>query len=239
MIVILLDNRYMSVTADRTALPQKCACGYVPGGVEFWGKLERPGPLRHLDIHLSQQRLSEIVAPDMPLKRPLFLTGAGTLAGLAEVLTQEAVNPQRPQHHTEHLAEALILEFFHLARTATDPSQAHFPKLATYIQQNMDQRISIESLATLSGMSRSGFGRKFRKFLGVSPHQWVMEIKIEHAKTLMLRDTPFVEVADATGFADQAHFNRMFKAVAGQTPSFWIKRHRLAEVGENIQDIAT
>ncbi|MGY9048841.1 hypothetical protein P775_03905 [Puniceibacterium antarcticum] len=240
--VFILDGRQLSLTTDRQAAPQICACCYIPGGLEVWGRMAQSGELRHLDLHLSHRRLLQITGPDTPLHRPVFLPEAGVLAGLTALLTEETDRPCRSAQHTERLAEALIVEFFHHARTMTRPysaQQAAFADVALYVRRNMEQRISVDQLATLSCMSRTGFNREFRAAMGTSPYQWVMQMKIAHAKQLLKQGVPFVQVADATGFADQAHFNRVFKAATGLAPGFWIKEQSSGAVGPNLQDIST
>ena len=58
----------------------------------------------------------------------------------------------------------------------------------------------------------------------MGPHQWQMRARVERAKArLLLPGASLARVADATGFADQAHMTRVFKQFAGTTPAAWVR----------------
>jgi len=80
----------------------------------------------------------------------------------------------------------------------------------------------IEDLARCVGLSSSHFSRAFKKSLGISPHAFIMQQRLERARALMLgTDMPLCEVALACGFADQAHLSRLFRRIVGNSPSAW------------------
>jgi AraC-like DNA-binding protein len=82
--------------------------------------------------------------------------------------------------------------------------------------------LPLSDLAHECGLSLTSFSRAFRKSVGVPPHRWVIQQRIELAKTL-LRDDPMslAEVALECGFSDQSHFTRFFTARVGASPGFW------------------
>nr|WP_246679980.1 helix-turn-helix domain-containing protein [Mesorhizobium sp. B1-1-9] len=56
------------------------------------------------------------------------------------------------------------------------------------------------------------------------PHRWQMQARIDRAKAMMARETASLgDITEATGFFDQAHLTRVFKAVVGVTPGAWMK----------------
>ena len=95
----------------------------------------------------------------------------------------------------------------------------HYQRVLSYVQERLDQTISVDQLAAEVGMSPSHFSRVFKETLGSTPMQYVMAYRIEHAIKMMDEvERPLGEIALACGFADQAHFTRSFKQVIGQTP---------------------
>ncbi|MGX5803415.1 helix-turn-helix domain-containing protein [Bradyrhizobium sp. Arg314] len=90
------------------------------------------------------------------------------------------------------------------------------------IEANLSSDISLRALATECGLSRSHFVRAFRASMGLAPHQWLLQRRIENAKTL-LQDAAhtIADVALACGFADQAHFTRVFTRMVGTSPGAW------------------
>jgi AraC-like DNA-binding protein len=82
--------------------------------------------------------------------------------------------------------------------------------------------LPLSDLARECGLSLTSFSRAFRKSVGVPPHRWVIQQRIELAKTLLRGDPmSLAEVALECGFSDQSHFTRFFTAAVGASPGFW------------------
>ena len=95
-------------------------------------------------------------------------------------------------------------------------------KVLTYIHDQLDEPILIESLAQIATISVGHFSRAFKNSTGETPHACVTRIRIERARELMLQTKePLSQIAIACGFADQSHFSRQFRSVLGQTPGVW------------------
>lgn len=99
-------------------------------------------------------------------------------------------------------------------------------RLMAFIDENLDQTITIETLAGLVRLSCGHLSRAFKDTFGVSPHALVMRRRIERAQGLMLRTRdPLSQIAISCGFADQAHFSRLFRQMVGATPNSWRRTH--------------
>lgn len=82
-----------------------------------------------------------------------------------------------------------------------------------------DEAAPLDELARLAGMGRYQLIRAFKTATGLTPHAWQMNLRINCARErLRSGDGNLAEVAHGLGFADQAHFQRVFKAHAGVTP---------------------
>jgi AraC family transcriptional regulator len=69
-------------------------------------------------------------------------------------------------------------------------------------------------------LSLSHFARAFRDTLGVPPHRYVLQRRIDRAREMLIRtEAPLSEIAVNTGFADQSHFARHFHRLVGVAPS--------------------
>ncbi len=79
-------------------------------------------------------------------------------------------------------------------------------------------RMPLEQLARLAGMSRYQLIRSFRAITGLTPHAWQLNERINQARKRVLAGEEIAALAHALGFADQAHFQRVFKAHTGVTP---------------------
>jgi len=88
-----------------------------------------------------------------------------------------------------------------------------------------DNQLSPDTLAAVAGLSRSGLDRAFHKFLGHSPAQQIKNVRVEHAKKLLLEsDLKAHEVADQTGFSSIVHFSQAFHRITGSRPSKFRER---------------
>lgn len=81
----------------------------------------------------------------------------------------------------------------------------------------------------MAGLTPSHFVRSFSRHYGMTPHAYLLNQRIRHARTLLKRGEPLAEVALASGFADQAHFQRQFKRRVAATPGHY--RTQLIRLG--------
>jgi AraC family transcriptional regulator len=90
------------------------------------------------------------------------------------------------------------------------------------LEAHIDGDIGLASVAEECGLSASYFARSFKRSTGKPPHMWLTDRRVDRAKELILKSSlALADVADACGFADQAHFTRVFAANVGTTPSRW------------------
>lgn len=78
--------------------------------------------------------------------------------------------------------------------------------------------VSLADLATCTGMNRYAVIRAFRSATGLTPHAWQLNRRVNAARERLGQGQALADVAHALGFADQSHFQRLFKAHAGITP---------------------
>jgi AraC-like DNA-binding protein len=93
-----------------------------------------------------------------------------------------------------------------------------------YLSANFAEDCSLSELAALAGVDRFHLLRAFRRCLGLPPHLYQTQLRLQHAKRLMLAGEPQAMAAVAAGFADQSHLIRKFKAAYGVTPGEYLGR---------------
>lgn len=88
------------------------------------------------------------------------------------------------------------------------------------IESDLSENLSLAVLANAAGLSEYHFLRMFKKSTGVTPHQYVINQRIERAKELLKKtDMTITEIAYLLGFSTPAHFTHHFKRKTGVTPS--------------------
>ena len=87
------------------------------------------------------------------------------------------------------------------------------------IDARLDARLTVDMLASEVGLSPAHFARAFRETMGQAPHQYLLGLRLERARRLLeLCGAELSDIAQRTGFADQAHFTRLFKRAYRITP---------------------
>ena len=84
-----------------------------------------------------------------------------------------------------------------------------------YINDNWQRSVSLAELEKLTGCSKFKLIRSFNNVYGLTPHQYLLIIKIRNAKTLLTKGLSLIETALSCGFYDQSHFHRNFKRAFG------------------------
>lgn len=130
------------------------------------------------------------------------------------------------QLYTESLAVATIMQFFRNIQGTRDRhglkgrlSPEQLKQVIDYAHEGLHQDVGLEQMAGLVHLSPYHFGRLFKQTLGVSPYQYVLQMKIQYAKKLIRQKSgPIGEIAYQLNFSDQAHFSNAFRKATGISP---------------------
>ena len=93
-------------------------------------------------------------------------------------------------------------------------------KIIAYIQEDISRKITLEDIGNLTFFSPIYCDTVFKKEVGRSIVDYVLDRRVDEAKRLLLEgDLPLAEIAEAVGFADYNYFSRVFKKRAGYSPT--------------------
>lgn len=237
---ILLDHRgkgrpmvKLSPKARGTGQDSRVSpISYVPAEMDLWVDITDVQYVRHLDLHFDASVISSRLMEDIDpkhLKDPKLLFFDQRVLALAELIAAEIENPE-PLHdlYGDSLSLSLIINVLKLAKTPTRKRSSlaswQLKRATDFLEENCLRNIRLDELASLTGLSPSHFSHSFKASTGMAPHQWQMKARLDHAKQLLItKDQPLTTIAVETGFADQAHFTRVFRKHIGTTPARWQK----------------
>ena len=141
-------------------------------------------------------------------------------------------------HHAKespfHLIGHLYLFFDYLMQSSKSTKLVHSSKMSDFyikeaihfIEQNFQNNITVEEIASVCGINRSYFGKIFRKSIGRSPQEFLMNYRMVKATELLkLTSLSIAEIGSAVGYENQLHFSRAFKTVYGISPRQWRNQH--------------
>jgi AraC-like DNA-binding protein len=123
----------------------------------------------------------------------------------------------------ELLIQALtILVNRHAEAADRDPALHDHPaavsRARAFLEDHVTEAVSLDDLSDASEISPFHLLRIFHATLGLPPHQYLLNLRIQRAQTRLARGESIAQVALECGFSDQSHLNRCFKRVLGITP---------------------
>lgn len=133
---------------------------------------------------------------------------------------------------TEALLRLLLHEIalanLDLLSDAADPEsppQQVVTQAMRWLELQYDRPISIEQLSKSLGYHRTHLSKLFKQTVGLSPMQYLMQLRLERAKTLLDSKWTVEQIASSVGFSDPLHFSKQFRRKYGLSPSAYRKRN--------------
>ncbi|HEX7913122.1 MAG TPA: AraC family transcriptional regulator [Paraburkholderia sp.] len=147
----------------------------------------------------------------------------------AELEADEASDPL----YAESLCTAMVVRLIGGAPALENRRGTLAPKMAArvieFIEAHLDQRLTLSELAALAGLSVPHFKVLFRETFGTPVHQYVVQRRVERAKTLLLQGKLSAsQIALDSGFAHQSHMAHWMGRLLGVTPRDLIKSGAVA-----------
>ena len=109
--------------------------------------------------------------------------------------------------------------------TTKERYHARFRKVFDYIEQHLDDNLSVEQLSGIAAFSKYHFHRQFTELFGISLYKYIQLIRLKRASyQLAFRDDKIIDIAFSSGYEGPEAFSRAFKNTIGQSPSEFRKQ---------------
>jgi AraC family transcriptional regulator len=118
-------------------------------------------------------------------------------------------------HLLRHYAKSIqIVTSENRSLTRTQLQQA-----IDYIHAHLNRDLPLTELASVVNISPNYFASLFKQAIGIAPHQYVIQQRVEHAKLMLSKtDLAIADIALQVGFSSQSHLTQQFKRFTGMTP---------------------
>lgn len=130
---------------------------------------------------------------------------------------------------------AILVRHARIAPAVTGREPTAIRRAMEVLAEDLTDSVPLRDVAAAAGLSRSRLIATFREATGLTPRAWLTNLRVQRAAEQLRAGQPPVDVALATGFCDQSHLNRAFKARLGVTPGVYREAHlpraRISEPG--------
>jgi AraC family transcriptional regulator len=109
-----------------------------------------------------------------------------------------------------------------MVRAGIPPSKLSY--LEAWIKGMLEKTFTVEDMADRVGLSVAHFSREFKHSTGMTPWRFVISIRLDAARSAILKGCSIGEAAVKFGFSDHAHLNRIFKQRYGMSPSTFLRK---------------
>lgn len=201
---------------------------FVPGGVA--SQASSPG-MRFLRLFTLE--FDSTAVNGLPARRLAALSGS-QISKLCRLLAVECKEPEsNGRAYADNLVSALAIA---LSRVDDGPMAAtlkgglapwQLRRVQEHMIEHLAEIVAVKDLADMAQISLTHFSRAFKASVGIAPHQWMTERRMEIAKRRLLEgEMAIVEISLVLGYCDQAHFTRAFRRAVGVTPLIWQRASR-------------
>jgi AraC-like DNA-binding protein len=213
------------------------------------GKTDTITPYAHLDIFYNPRREESFPSRpgqvDLSLVRHLIQPRLNDVHGIFVPVTFQPSQPVRFRdlmlkmiatwQHTDPLSQLeaqhiatevilLLLKDYYASKHVVAQVPQSLSWIASYLSFHMSESLSVADMAKRAQLSPTHFSVVFRRHFGVSPHRYLLLMRVRHAEELLKStDLSLLHIAEYTGFSDVHHFSKAFKKITGIAPGAFRK----------------
>ncbi len=163
---------------------------------------------------------------------PCFITLDQSLVNLVSSLVTELERRQNDLKLQQYISGLLLHSIYHRVvsekiEQIQDDHRINMQKINEIILMHLNEKLSVETLADVCHMSTSQFHLRFRQRTGQTPHQYILDKRVEQAAWLLQHSSMTIaDVAIDSGFTTQSALSHIIKARFGISPGQMRKRYQ-------------
>ena len=184
------------------------ACQQIGGG----GKFRIPDDIAVLGVD-NDETICKLSAPNLSSLNQNIEQGGYEVARMIDRMIR---NPESGWE------DILVIPTYITTRQSTDiytNSDPHIGLVLKFIHENISQKILVDNLVGLVPLSRRLLETRFKKSMGTSIYDYILQVRIEKMMQLLCEGMSISEASMELGFSDIKNVSRMFKQLKGMTPS--------------------
>lgn len=233
------DDGAVACKFGRQRLPVRTQTGAVwvcPAGVQADEILIAAPDLTSAHLYIPTNRLNALAAdagfriPDNTSLRSAAVPEDGVISQLGQIVLAEAACESSAgrllvDSAATTLSAWLIRNYAEETPRIVGPQprrgldKRRLRRVLEYVEQHLDQDISLEVLAQQASLSEFHFARMFAASMGVPPYKYVSQRRLDRAVSMLAGgELPLSEIAFRSGFGSPASFSRAFRRIKGVTP---------------------
>lgn len=228
---------------------------YIPPKVEAWYESDKDDPWCYTWVGFVGMKAEECTSQaGFSLKNPVRKINCVDEVGqyIEQMLEayQLSYSNELKRNGLLHLVMSAFVEDYcqntaalGVAATHPYPGAVYVKHAVEYMTYHYDEKLKINDLADFIGINRSYLTSSFKKHMGCSPQEFLINLRMEKAKSLLKKTEMSINaVANAVGYPDQLAFSKVFKQHCGMSPRMYkeekselvIKRAKYEYTGSHL-----
>ena len=225
MLILMHSDGGSIVSSERTYPIQRGVMCFIGAEKYHYTMPETPNAYDRSKLFLTTGQFQRLMAlmPEKSLLR--FTPDAIVYARLeSEVLTEaERLFADVDTHRSEAVLMSCWLRLLiHLEENTLEnvsPAPGFLSKAIEYINQHLCDALTIDSICAAVHMSKYHFCRQFKKAVGMTVMEYVLQTRLAMAKTMLhKKDEPISSISSCCGFSSLSYFSRAFHKAVGMSP---------------------
>lgn len=188
---------------------------YIPPNTQFVRKIEQP--IDFYQFHMQCDKEDQIAASLIPGILPIPKEQVSAIGRSLRCTKTVPCQTEVIQHILDHI----LTENYLFSNQVAEPVYSEdVLRTVRYMQAHLSEPIKLETLAEVAGLSPTGLIWKFDRQLKTAPMQYLIQLRMQLAKQLLLEsDLTVTQIAESCGYGDVYYFSNAFRKHTGINPT--------------------